>query len=109
MAGRIAGLLAGCALLMAGCSASTGHRSGSLLALLAGNLPSNVYKVPSVGSMEPTLSVGSRVSVGKSAPFVGAIVVDHVPKNAEQQMCGPRPHEVRPGGAACDVAEPGES
>ncbi|HWX88592.1 MAG TPA: signal peptidase I, partial [Solirubrobacteraceae bacterium] len=63
------------------------------------------YRIPS-GSMEPTLKVGQRVLVNRigmhfSGPHVGEIVVFHPPKDAEQQICGPAPHMVTPGGAAC--------
>lgn len=59
-----------------------------------------VYRVPS-GSMEPTLGVGARVIVSPGAPRVGEIVVFHPPEGAEQQECGPTPHVIRLGGAAC--------
>lgn len=68
------------------------------------------YRIPS-GSMEPTLKVGQRVLVNRigmdfKEPHVGEIVVFHPPKDAEQQICGPAPHMVRPGGAACAAPEP---
>jgi signal peptidase I len=71
------------------------------------------YRIPS-GSMEPTLKVGQRVLVDRvgmhfGGPHVGEIVVFHPPKDAEQQICGPRPHMVTPGGAACDSPEPQEA
>ncbi len=71
------------------------------------------YKIPS-GSMEPTLQVGQRVLVDRvgmhfSGPKIGEIVVFHPPKDAEQQICGPQPHMVTPGGAACDSPEPQEA
>jgi signal peptidase I len=67
------------------------------------------YRIPS-GSMEPTLKVGQRVLVNRigmhlKGPHVGEIVVFHPPKNAEQQVCGPAPHMVTPGGAACSMPE----
>ncbi len=70
------------------------------------------YKIPS-SSMEPTLDVGQRVLVDRvgmhfSEPKVGEIMVFHPPKDAEQQVCGPAPHMVTPGGAACDAPEPEE-
>jgi signal peptidase I len=70
------------------------------------------YRIPS-GSMEPTLKVGQRVLVNRigmslNGPHVGEIVVFHPPKDAEQQVCGPMPHVVTPGGAACDSPEPEE-
>jgi signal peptidase I len=71
------------------------------------------YKIPS-RSMEPTLEVGQRVLVDRigmhfSEPKVGEVVVFHPPKDAEQQVCGPAPHMVTPGGAACDAPEPQEA
>lgn len=68
------------------------------------------YRIPS-GSMEPTLEVGQRVLVNRlgmhfNGPHVGEIVVFHPPKDAEQQVCGPAPHMVTPGGAACSTPEP---
>ncbi len=71
------------------------------------------YRIPS-GSMEPTLKVGQRVLVSRigmhfGGPHVGEIVVFHPPKDAEQQVCGPQPHMVTPGGAPCDSPEPQEA
>ena len=71
------------------------------------------YRIPS-GSMEPTLKVGQRVLVDRvgmhfGGPKVGQIVVFHPPKDAEQQVCGPAPHMVTPGHAACATPEPQES
>ena len=70
------------------------------------------YKIPS-SSMEPTLDVGQRVLVNRvgmhfGEPKIGEIMVFHPPKDAEQQVCGPAPHMVTPGGAACDSPEPEE-
>jgi signal peptidase I len=67
------------------------------------------YRIPS-GSMEPTLSVGQRVLVNRigmdfSDPHVGEIVVFHPPRDAEQQVCGPVPHVIKLGGAACAAPE----
>jgi signal peptidase I len=71
------------------------------------------YKIPS-GSMEPTLAVGQRVLVNRigthfSEPHVGEIAVFHPPGPAEQQICGPSPHLVRVGGAACSQPVPEKS
>ncbi len=71
------------------------------------------YRIPS-GSMEPTLDVGQRVLVNRIAtrftePHVGEIVVFHPPKDAEREVCGPEPHMVTPGGAACAAPEPEHS
>lgn len=66
------------------------------------------YRVPSA-SMEPTLAIGETVwvqAIEQLAPQVGDIVIFNPPKNAEQQICGPTPHMVTPGGAACATPEP---
>lgn len=75
------------------------------LALLIQAFLVKPYKIPS-GSMEPTLAKGQRVLVDRigmdiSGPKVGQIVVFHPPKDAEQEVCGPAPHMVTPGGQAC--------
>ncbi len=71
------------------------------------------YKIPS-GSMEPTLDVGQRVLVNRlkmhfGGPNVGDIMVFHPPEGAEQEECGPTPHVVRLGGAACSAPIPKEN
>lgn len=81
-------------ILLAGCGASGKNTT--------------VYRVPS-GSMEPTLRIGARVMVREGAPRVGEIVVFHPPEVAEQQECGPKPHVIDLGGAACDSPVPEES
>ena len=63
------------------------------------------YRIPS-GSMEPTLAVGQRVLVNRiamtfSEPHVGEIAVFHPPGGAERQQCGPIPHAITFGAAAC--------
>jgi signal peptidase I len=68
------------------------------------------YRIPS-GSMEPTLTVGQRVLVNRigmdfSEPHVGEIAVFHPSEGAEQEECGPTPHVINLGGAACDSAVP---
>lgn len=70
------------------------------------------YRIPS-GSMEPTLEVHQRVLVSRismdfSDPHVGEILVFHPPQGAEQEECGPSPHVVRLGAAACDAPIPKE-
>jgi signal peptidase I len=71
------------------------------------------YRIPS-GSMEPTLAVGQRVLVDRigthfSEPHVGEITVFHPPKEAQKEVCGPTPHIVKLGGAACSEPEPVKS
>jgi signal peptidase I len=68
------------------------------------------YRIPS-GSMEPTLAIGQRVLVNRigthfSDPHVGEITVFHPPSDAEQMLCGPSPHVIRVGGAACPQPVP---
>jgi signal peptidase I len=68
------------------------------------------YKIPS-GSMEPTLSINQRVLVNRigmdfGGPHVGEIAVFHPPEGAEQEECGPAPHVVKLGGAACSQPVP---
>jgi signal peptidase I len=71
------------------------------------------YRIPS-GSMEPTLIEGQHVLVNRigmdfSEPHVGGIYVFHPPAVAEQMECGPTPHTVTPGGAACSAPVPQKS
>ena len=71
------------------------------------------YRIPS-GSMEPTLAVGQRVLVDRigthfSKPHVGEIAVFHPPKEAQREVCGPTPHVVKLGAAACAEPEPVKS
>jgi signal peptidase I len=71
------------------------------------------YRIPS-GSMEPTLAVGQRVLVDRigsnfSEPHIGEIAVFHPPRDATNQVCGPTPHVIRLGGAACAEPEPEKS
>lgn len=71
------------------------------------------YRIPS-GSMLPTLAIGQRVLVNRigtdfSEPHVGEIAVFHPPKDAEQEVCGPSPHVIKLGGAACSQPEPAQS
>jgi len=64
--------------------------------------PLRVYRVPSC-SMEPTIGVGTYVYLETTSPSpsVGDIAVFHPPEGAEQEECGPTPHIVKLGGAAC--------
>ena len=71
------------------------------------------YRIPS-GSMEPTLAIGQRVLVNRvgmnfSDPHVGEIAVFHPPEGAEQQECGPVPHVIAYGGAACSQPDTKEA
>lgn len=71
------------------------------------------YRIPS-GSMEPTLAIGQRVLVNRigmhfGKPHVGEIAVFHPPKDAQQEICGPSPHMIKVGGAACSQPEPEKS
>jgi signal peptidase I len=71
------------------------------------------YRIPS-GSMEPTLAVGQRVLVNRIGmnfgnPHVGEIAVFHPPEGAEQEECGPSPHVIKLGGAACSSPVPQEA
>ncbi len=71
------------------------------------------YKIPS-GSMLPTLHLGQRVLVNRIGmdfgdPSVGDIAVFHPPRDAEQEVCGPVPHVIKPGGQACAAPEPWQS
>jgi len=71
------------------------------------------YRIPS-GSMEPTLAIGQRVLVNRigmsfAGPHVGEIAVFHPPEGARSQQCGPAPHSVVIGAAACSRPIPKES
>lgn len=71
------------------------------------------YRIPS-GSMEPTLSIGQRVLVNRigthfSDPHVGEVTVFHPPRDAQQEVCGPQPHMVKVGTAACSEPETAKS
>jgi signal peptidase I len=106
------------ALLVAGCGTSgvqsttgtarsTGAGAGAGVSSVGPASPV-VYRVPS-GSMEPTLPVGASVEVRRGVPEVGAIVTYHPPEGFETQQCGPRPHVIKPGAAACDASIPSEA
>jgi len=66
-----------------------------------------VYRLPS-GSMEPSYTVGELVLASEGAPSVGAVVILHQPEGAEEELCGPSRHVVKPGGAACAQSIPRE-
>lgn len=108
------GLLAGCGsggktvtvVLKTGSSAASPPATVQSSATVPSS--ASVYKVPS-GSMEPTLSIGARVVVIAEQPKVGDIVVFHPPEGAQQEECGPTPHTVKLGGAACAAPVPQQS
>lgn len=101
------------ALLSSGCgagsvdTASTVDKARESIASVGPSAPASsfVYKVPS-GSMEPTLPIGTRVLVERGPLTVGAIVVARPPEGFAALLCGPKPHRVKPGGAACDAPIP---
>jgi signal peptidase I len=101
----IAALAALAAFLVAGC----GKGGGGTIAVVTTSQTSasalRAYRVPS-GSMEPTIALGEYVFAEslKAAPRVGDIVIFHPPKDAAGEICGPEPHMIKMGGAAC--AEP---
>lgn len=101
MAVIAAGFLAGCG---GGKTATVAPTTGSNPT----TPPTAVYRVPS-GSMEPTLSIGARVSVTDEQPKFNDIVVFHPPEGAEQEQCGPVPHVIKPGGAPCALPVPQQS
>jgi signal peptidase I len=88
------------------------------LALLIQAFIVKPYRIPS-GSMEPTLAVGQRVLVNRigthfSDPHVGEITVFHPPQDAQETSdgpakCGPVPHVVVDGTAACAAPVPQEA
>jgi signal peptidase I len=102
-----AALIAGCG---SGKTVTVVFKTGSSVTPPAATVspPAKVYKVPS-GSMEPTLSVGARVVVTAEQPKVDDIVVFHPPEGAQQEECGPTPHTVKLGGAACAEPVPQQS
>ena len=72
------------------------------------------YRIPS-GSMEPTLSVGQRVLVNRIGMELRRPArrrdrrVPPARRTPSSRSAGPRPHVVRPGGAACSEPEPEKS
>jgi len=94
----------------AGCAAGSIQTGTDARASVASAPPSDtgagdVYRVLS-GSMEPTLPIRTTVVVRKGTPSVGDIVVAHEPEGFAVEECGPTPHVVKPGGAACDAPVP---
>jgi signal peptidase I len=113
---RLSAMLLPCliaALLTSGCGTSSVEpasdaRAPIAVTGLARSIASFVYRVQS-GSMEPTLPIGARMVVKGSTPSVGAVVVYHPPEGFAAEECGPKPHLVKPGGAACDAPIPSVS
>jgi signal peptidase I len=99
-------------LLAAGCgetktkTVTVGATAGAAGTTLNLNLERE-YRVPS-GSMEPTLTIGTHVLARPitSTPQVGEIVLFYPPKEAAAEVCGPKPHIVKLGGAACSEPVP---
>jgi signal peptidase I len=91
------------ALLVFGCGTNSVHTVNKVGVPTSrpGSVVSQVYRVPS-GSMEPTLPLGARVVARKGQLVVGAIVVGHPPQGFDVQECGPNPHVIPAGGAACN-------
>lgn len=106
------------ALLFAGCGTSSVHSATTNILEPAGSrvgtsphgvASSFLYRVPS-GSMEPTVQVGSKVEVTRGVPpTVGSIVVFHPPEGFAMRKCGPQPHFIKPGAAACDTPIPNKA
>jgi signal peptidase I len=98
--------------LISGCGSS----NTKTIVVVTGNSPANStlnlgfereYRVPT-GSMEPTLAIGTHVLARPitSTPQVGEVVVFYPPKEAATEVCGPKPHIVKLGGAACSEPVP---
>jgi signal peptidase I len=73
-------------------------------------LPGLALRTVSIRSaaMEPTIGAHQRVlfnRTGIGGLSVGDIVAFHPPKGAHQRLCGPTPHMIKPGGAACATPE----
>ena len=66
----------------------------------------NVFAIEGGESMEPTVSIGTKVIARRIAPKVGDIVAVHPSYEAEFAECGPIPHVVKAGGKACDAPVP---
>lgn len=93
------------ALLASGCGTSRIDAASVTAAANPRIRQLHVYRVPSE-SMEPTLPIGTKVTVTNGPLIVGAIVVFHPSANFVEGKCGPKPHIVKSGGAACDAAIP---
>jgi signal peptidase I len=76
--------LCACAALLAGCGSKGG---GTTIVITTTNKePARTLRVPS-GSMEPTYSIGERVTVRPGKPQLGAVVIFHPPESAQQGIC----------------------
>ncbi len=59
-------------------------------------------------AMEPTIGAYQRLLINRTAiggMRIGDIVAFHPPKDAQHRLCGPLPHMIQPGGAACTLPE----
>jgi signal peptidase I len=56
--------------------------------------------------MEPTLPIGTRVSIKKRPLAIGSIVVFNPPEGFEEEKCGPKSDVHRVAGTACDEPTP---
>jgi signal peptidase I len=73
-------------------------------------LPGLALRTVSIRSaaMEPTIGAHQRVlfnSTGIGGISVADIVALRAPKDAHRRLCGPTPHMIEPGGAACATPE----
>jgi signal peptidase I len=98
------------ALLATGCgaggaaTASTGGATGTPTTTATAQGSRSRTYVVRAGSMEPTLPLGTKATFDEGqAPRIGAIVIAHPPAGAVAQQCGPKPHTVKTGGAACSA------
>lgn len=106
---RVAAVLTGAtviAVAVSGCG-NTAKSATAAASRVSVTATPRIYRVLS-GSMVPTLPIGTKVTVGSGALTVGAIVVYHPPEGFETKQCGPTPHLLNPGGAACAAPVPGE-
>jgi signal peptidase I len=97
------------AALLLGCGSASGKGAGTTVIIgpATGNSGAHLYRVPS-GSMEPSYRIGSRVLVASGPPRLGAVVILHPPRGAEQEQCGPKPHLFVFRGGACSQPVPSE-
>ena len=102
LAALLAAVIAGCGntVINVKSPAATGRHTQAL----------SPYRVPSE-SMAPTLPLGTVVFAQTEdiTPEVGHIVIFHPPEGAAQEQCGPVPHTVKLGDAACAQPVPNEA